>query len=60
MFVCLSVVKFVSEIVRKRPRMHDAVLGLARGPPLENALASPLISPTVVNRRGLFGSQIVE
>ena len=37
-------------MVRKRPRMHDNVLGLARGPYLENAMASPLISPTVVNR----------
>ena len=38
-------------MARKRPRMHDAMLGLAQGPLLENALASPLISPTVVNRR---------
>ena len=31
--------------------MHKSVLGLARRSPSENALASPLVSPSVVKRR---------
>ena len=39
------------EYVRKRPRLHDYVLGFARRPHMENALGFSLVSPILVNRR---------
>ena len=39
------------EYVRKRPRLHDNVLGFARRPHMENALGFSLVSPILVNRR---------
>ena len=39
------------EYVRKRPRVHEIVLGFARRPLMENALGFSLVSPFLVNRR---------
>ena len=53
---CILLCVYVScnsfpEYVRKRPRLHDNVLGFTRRPLMENALGFSLVSPSLVNRR---------